>query len=100
MVTKYPIMALLQCQKLFQFKLIYSILGHYAAVLAGMMLQLFGFFLGLFCCQEKENIDSKEAVVNKKPWDVHAFKKSFYSCLPSKHNIFYDFMVLTAVSHN
>lgn len=34
-------------------------------------------FLGLFCCQEKEKIDTKETVVNKKPWDVHAFKKAF-----------------------
>lgn len=42
-----------------------------------MTLQLFGFFLGLFCCGEKEKIDTKETAVNKKPWDVHAFKKAF-----------------------
>lgn len=65
MVTKYPIMALLRCQKMFQFKLIYSILGHYAAEKAGVMLQLFGFFLGLFCCREREKIDTKKSVVNK-----------------------------------
>lgn len=78
MVTKYPIMTLLLCQKMFQFKLIYSILGHYAAVLAGMILQLFfGFFKVYFIAEKRKKIDSKDTVVNKKAWDVHAFKKAF-----------------------